>query len=275
MLRTGYSFLNFTSKSQMFDQAADLVLKALGERFSGGARLRASAESISRLRDSVAESSSAPPQVPRVTAGEGCCNAEGGVMTARESEPVACSFCGTAAGVQVGGILQCAMNSSALLLVGEAACSCRDAELASFGGAAGELLLKMLKTMGLTRESVNMVNVLVCESAGSGSPIQLSEVMHPPCRSALKDVVRKQRPQVIIAMGAKAAAAMFDSAASVESSRSLWRDFEGVPVMTTFHAAHLIRNSAISERRKVWEDLMLVMEKIGIPISERQRGFFL
>jgi DNA polymerase len=45
--------------------------------------------------------------------------------------------------------------------------------------------------------------------------------------------------------------------------------------MTTFHAAHLIQNPAISERRKVWEDLMLVMEKLGIPVSERQRGFFL
>jgi DNA polymerase len=45
--------------------------------------------------------------------------------------------------------------------------------------------------------------------------------------------------------------------------------------MTTFHASHLIQNPAISERRKVWEDLLLVMDKLGMKVSDRQRGFFL
>ena len=262
----------------MFDQAADIVLKTLRDRFSGGARLRASAESISRLRDSLGDTPVARSQVLRVAGRQHQSDSDDIVLQKRDSNFAGCSFCGTVEGAQVAHILQCEMSSGdsrELLLVGEAACSCKDAEFASFGGASGELLLKMLKTMGLARDSVNMVNVVVCEKAEHARLMQLREAMRPRSRSALAEVIRKQKPRVIIAMGSNAAAAMFDSAASVESSRSVWRDFEGVPTMTTFHAAHLIQNPAISERRKVWEDLMRVMEKLGLPVSERQRGFFL
>jgi DNA polymerase len=262
----------------MFDQAADVVLKTLRDRLSGGARLRASAASISRLRSALADPSAVRPQVPRAHGGQHRGDGCEVVLQERDSSLAACSFCGTADGVPVGRILHGEMNPGELLLVGEAVCSCKDAEFASFGGASGELLLKMLKTMGLTRDSVNMVNVVVCEGTGLGrstQTLQLRDAMRMECRSSLRELVRKQKPRVIIAMGANAAAAMFESKAPIESSRSVWRDFEGVPAMTTFHAAHLVQNPAIAERRKVWEDLMLVMEKLGIPVSARQRGFFL
>ena len=272
VLRSGSCCLNFTHNTQMFDQAADIVLKNLHDRFLGGARLRASADSISRLMGSSANPSAARSQVLQVSGGEDRGDACETASDARDSKTAACRFCQANDGVH---ILECEMHEGELLLVGEAVCSCRNAEAAGFGGASGELLLKMLKTMGLKRGSVNMVNVIVCESAGSGRPRQLREASRPLCRSALGDLVRKQRPRAIVAMGENASAAMFDGSAPFESSRSGWRDFEGVPTITTFHATHLIENPAIAERRKVWEDLMLVMEKLGIPVSARQRGFFL
>jgi len=45
--------------------------------------------------------------------------------------------------------------------------------------------------------------------------------------------------------------------------------------MATYHPAYLLRNQSLSEKRKVWEDMLLVREKLGAPISEKQRGFFL
>ena len=45
--------------------------------------------------------------------------------------------------------------------------------------------------------------------------------------------------------------------------------------MPTYHPSYLLRNGTNRSKRVVWEDLLLVMEKIGLPISERQRGFFL
>jgi uracil-DNA glycosylase len=46
-------------------------------------------------------------------------------------------------------------------------------------------------------------------------------------------------------------------------------------LMPTFHPAYLLRNQALSEKRRVWEDMLAVLEKLGRPISEKQRSYFL
>ena len=57
--------------------------------------------------------------------------------------------------------------------------------------------------------------------------------------------------------------------------RGNWQDFNGIPMMPTYHPAYLLRNQSLQEKRKVWEDMLLVMEDLGMPITEKQRGFFL
>jgi DNA polymerase len=61
----------------------------------------------------------------------------------------------------------------------------------------------------------------------------------------------------------------------VSRMRGRWSEFQGIPLMVTFHPAYLLRNQAITEKRKVWEDMLLVLEKLGHQVSERQRGYFL
>jgi DNA polymerase len=56
--------------------------------------------------------------------------------------------------------------------------------------------------------------------------------------------------------------------------RGRWQDYHGIPVMPTFHPSYLLRNQSLSERRKCWEDLLQVMEKTQLPVSEKQRHFF-
>jgi DNA polymerase len=48
-----------------------------------------------------------------------------------------------------------------------------------------------------------------------------------------------------------------------------------VPVMPTFHPSYLLRYEGLSEKRKVWEDMLQVLERLGLPISEKQRRYFL
>lgn len=264
----------------MFEQAVDVVLKALSERSSVGGKPRASSESISRLMSARADdrgiqSSSSSSPISRETTDE---TERVGVGAETPVSPrAACIYCSPPRGaaLETGVLLPDITGSGGVLLVGECGCSMKDAEIASFGGASGQLLLKMLKTMGLGRDAVNVVNVIVCESASGGNVAELNESSRAECRIALRELVRKQPARLMIAMGANAAASLFESEPCVELSRSTWREFEGIPVMTTFHASHLIQNPAISERRKVWEDLMLVMEKLGLEVSERQRSFFL
>ena len=57
--------------------------------------------------------------------------------------------------------------------------------------------------------------------------------------------------------------------------RGKWHSFNETPLMITYHPAYLLRNQTLAEKRKVWEDMLLVMEKIGRPISEKQRNYFL
>ena len=57
--------------------------------------------------------------------------------------------------------------------------------------------------------------------------------------------------------------------------RGKWQSYRGVPVMPTFHPSYLLRNQSWAVKRQVWEDMLQVMEKLEMPISEKQRGYFL
>src|SRR5205809_2986688 len=54
-----------------------------------------------------------------------------------------------------------------------------------------------------------------------------------------------------------------------------WHSYNGMPLMITYHPAYLLRNQSPSEKRKVWEDMMQVLERLEKPINEKQRNYFL
>ena len=56
--------------------------------------------------------------------------------------------------------------------------------------------------------------------------------------------------------------------------RGKWHSHQETPLMITYHPSYLLRNQAPSEKRKVWEDMLLVLERLGRPISEKQRNYF-
>jgi len=63
---------------------------------------------------------------------------------------------------------------------------------------------------------------------------------------------------------------------SVTSLRGTWHETRGVPVRVTFHPSYLLRTQHdLTTKRKVWEDMLAVMEQLGLPISDKQKGFFL
>ena len=61
---------------------------------------------------------------------------------------------------------------------------------------------------------------------------------------------------------------------AVSKLRGRWLDFRGTPVMATYHPAYLLRNQSISEKRKVWEDMLQVLERLGKPINEKAAKVF-
>jgi DNA polymerase len=165
-----------------------------------------------------------------------------------------------------------------LMFVGEAPGMDEDEQGEPFVGKAGQLLTKIIQTMGLGRDKVYIANVLKCRPDTPGQSVG----NRPPtpdemntCKPYLLAQISVIRPKVIVALGATAINGLLGKNPGITKLRGKWQDFNGVPLMPTFHPAYLLRNQALSEKRKVWEDMLVVMEKLAIPVSEKQRAFFL
>lgn len=165
-----------------------------------------------------------------------------------------------------------------LMFVGEAPGAEEDAQAEPFVGAAGQLLTRIIKTMGLSRETVYIANILKCRP---DTPGQLSGNRKPTsdemktCLPYLLAQIDLIRPKVMVALGATAIEGLLGKGEGIGKVRGKFQMFRDIPLMPTFHPAYLLRNQALSEKRKVWEDMLQVMEKLEMPISEKQQGYFL
>jgi DNA polymerase len=165
-----------------------------------------------------------------------------------------------------------------LMFIGEAPGADEDSQGEPFVGKAGQLLTRIIQTMGLTRESVYIGNILKCRpdtpGQASGNRKPTSEEMQT-CIPYLHEQIDLIRPQVIVALGGTAVEGLLGKTIGITKLRGQWRTYRGIPLMPTYHPAYLLRNQSLSEKRRVWEDMLHVMEKLGLPISQKQRDYFL
>jgi uracil-DNA glycosylase len=165
-----------------------------------------------------------------------------------------------------------------LMFIGEAPGADEDDQGEPFVGKAGQLLTRIIQTMGLTRDTVYIGNILKCrpdtpgQSAGNRKPTP--EEMKT-CIPYLHEQIDLIQPKVIVALGATAVEGLLGKTLGITRLRGNWKMYRGIPLMPTYHPAYLLRNQALSEKRRVWEDMLQVMERLGLPISDKQRGFFL
>jgi DNA polymerase len=165
-----------------------------------------------------------------------------------------------------------------LMFIGEAPGADEDEQGEPFVGKAGQLLTKIIQAMGLTRNTVYIGNILKCrpdtpgQSAGNRKPTP--EEMKT-CIPYLHEQIDLIRPKVIVALGATAVEGLLGKTIGITRLRGNWKTYRGTPLMPTYHPAYLLRNQAPSEKRRVWEDMLQVMERLGLPISEKQRNYFL
>ena len=168
---------------------------------------------------------------------------------------------------------------SSLMFVGEAPGAEEDLQGEPFVGEAGQLLTKIIQAMGLTRAQVYIANVLKCRpdtpGQGSGNRKPTHEEM-ATCLPYLKEQIRIMSPKVIVALGGTAMEGLFGkSPVFITKLRGQWQDLNGIPVMPTYHPAYVLRNQSMATKRETWTDMLAAMERLGMPIREKQRGFFL
>ena len=165
-----------------------------------------------------------------------------------------------------------------LMFVGEAPGADEDLQGEPFVGKAGQLLTKIIEAMGFTRGDIYIGNVLKCRpdmpGGESGNRKPTTSEMET-CLPYLREQIDLIQPRVLVALGATAMQGLLNETAPMASLRGRWHEFQGIPLMATYHPAYLLRNQSMSEKRKVWEDMLQVLERLGKPISAKQRNFFL
>jgi uracil-DNA glycosylase len=145
-----------------------------------------------------------------------------------------------------------------LVLVGEAPGREEDEQGIPFVGEAGKLLDKILLAMNLSREEVYICNVLKCRPPGNRDP-QADEIAS--CEPFLKQQLELIQPELIITLGRFAAQELLKTTEPIGKLRGRWHEYQGIPLMPTFHPAYLLRNP--SGKRPVWEDMKQVMQRLG------------
>lgn len=143
-----------------------------------------------------------------------------------------------------------------LVFVGEGPGRDEDLQGQPFVGLAGQLLTKIIQAIQLSRQEVYIANIIKCRPPGNRNP-------EPDEISACEPFLIKQleviRPKLICALGTFAAQTLLQTEEKISLLRGRFHQYQGIPLMPTYHPAFLLRNS--NYKRDVWEDMKKVKKE--------------
>jgi uracil-DNA glycosylase len=268
--------------SDLFQQALRQTLPALAAMKSRHPMPSASTASLERLMEEPTHSP--PPARPKSRAPSPSPTASPtapiesiGSLDELRTAALACEKCPHLVASRTGVVFGTGNPSAEILFVGEAPGADEDAQGEPFVGRAGQLLTRMIEAMGLSRADIYIANILKCRpdmppgSTGNRKP---KPAEMSTCLPWLERQIALIRPRVMIALGATAAEGLLGTTEPMGKLRGRWHAFHDIPVMVTYHPAYLLRNQSIPEKRKVWEDLLMVLDKLGHPVTAKQRAYF-
>lgn len=140
-----------------------------------------------------------------------------------------------------------------IIFIGEAPGADEDRLGDPFVGRAGHLLDKILAAINFTRQDVYIANILKCRPPENRDP-QPDEM--EKCFPYLREQMAIIRPKLICALGRIAAQALLHTKVPVTKLRGEWHQYEGIPLLVTYHPAALLRDP--SYKRGAWDDVQLL-----------------
>lgn len=147
------------------------------------------------------------------------------------------------------------IQKARLMFVGEAPGADEDMQARPFVGRAGQLLTKIIESIGFKREEVLIGNINRCRPPGNRAPTPDEVAM---CKPFLLREIASVRPEVIVVLGNTAMKNLLDVKEGITKLRGKFQDYKGIKIMPTFHPAYLLRDP--SKKRETWEDLKKVRE---------------
>lgn len=155
-----------------------------------------------------------------------------------------------------------------LCFVGEAPGADEDTQGEPFVGAAGQLLNRIIKACGFEREEVYICNTLKCRPPNNRTPLP-DEMAN--CRGFLERQIELVQPRFICALGGSAAQSLLQLNTPLGKLRRTFHDFRGIPVVCTYHPAYLLPHRAPDKKKDVWEDMKMLLERMGRPIPTPEK----
>jgi len=144
-------------------------------------------------------------------------------------------------------------HNARLMFVGEAPGADEDMQARPFVGKAGQLLTKIIESIGFKREEVLIGNINRCRPPGNRPPVPDEVAM---CKPFLLREIASVRPEVIVVLGNTAMKNLLDVKEGITKLRGKFQEYQGIKIMPTFHPAYLLRDP--SKKRETWEDLKKV-----------------
>ncbi|MDH5203983.1 MAG: uracil-DNA glycosylase [Nitrospirota bacterium] len=147
---------------------------------------------------------------------------------------------------------------SRLMFIGEAPGKEEDLQARPFVGDAGMLLTRLIEKMGFKREDVYIANIVKCRPPMNRDP-EKDEIEQ--CRIFVERQLEIIHPEVIICLGRISAQTLIGNPGlKITAIRGKFFDYNGIPLMPTFHPAYLIRNP--KDKWLTWEDAQKVLQKL-------------
>lgn len=126
-----------------------------------------------------------------------------------------------------------------------------------FRGPVGELLIRILASIGLNREDCYLTNVVKYISQGDELTPEILSFFTP----FLYREIAVVKPQIILSLGNTPTKALLKTKKSITQIRGEFYDFEGIKLMPTFNPAYLLRDP--TKKREVWEDMKKVRDYLN------------
>lgn len=146
---------------------------------------------------------------------------------------------------------------ASLMFIGEAPGSEEDIQGRPFVGEAGQLLTRLIQKMGFKREEVYIANIVKCRPPSNRDP---EEDEIEACFPFLIKQVEIISPSIIVSLGRISAWTLLKTKISITKLRGRFYEYEGIPLMPTFHPAYLLRNP--KDKWLVWSDMQQVLERL-------------
>lgn len=169
-----------------------------------------------------------------------------------------CTRCAELASTRTQTVFGVGKLDAEICFIGEAPGADEDRQGEPFVGPAGQLLNRIIVACGMKREDVYICNILRCRPPGNRLPLPHEA---GNCREYLEKQLDLVRPKFICALGACAAQNLLNSTLAIGRLRGRFHDYNGIPVLCTYHPAYLLRNPGA--KKDVWDDMKKLLARMG------------